>query len=180
MRKDWSLLILLCLALFFCLYSCKRTAENSVTKFFVIRHAERFAGFDANLTWYGRLRAGDLMRLLKDSGIRRIYVTPFVRTQQTADSLRLLQQIDTVHYLADTSGKDFARQLQSHTVYGSNALIVGHANTVPVILRRLGAHYPGNTIPDTVFNLIFEVINDHGKVTLHEFHYGLPNEASGQ
>lgn len=155
---------------------CKRTAENSVTKFFVVRHAERFPGFDANLNWYGRLRAGDLMRLLKDSGISRIYVTPFVRTQQTADSLRLLQHIDTVRYLMDTTGNDLVRQLKAHNVYGTHILIVGHANTVPDILRRLGADYPGREIPDSVFNLMFEVINDHGKVTLHESRYGRASE----
>ena len=168
---------------FFCIYSCKRTAENSVTKYFVIKHAERYPGFEGSLTWYGRLRAGDLMRLLKDSGIQQIYVTPFIRTFQTADSLRLLQGIDTVRYLTDTTGNDLLHQLQSHKVYGKNILIVGHGNTVPAILRRLGGDYRGNEIPDSVFDLLFEIVNDHGKLSMRTLHYGranLPDTASGQ
>lgn len=173
MRK--AFLLITGFLVFFCIYSCKRTAENSVTKYFVIKHAERYPGFEGSLTWYGRLRAGDLMRLLKDSGIQQIYVTPFIRTFQTADSLRLQRRIDTVRYLLDTTGNDLLRRLQSHKVYGKNILIVGHGNTVPAILRRLGAHYPGNEIPDSVFNLLFEIVNDHGKLSMRTLHYGRVN-----
>ncbi|GAA4319501.1 histidine phosphatase family protein [Compostibacter hankyongensis] len=154
---------------------CKRTAENSVTHFYIVRHAERYPGFEGSLTWYGRLRAGDLMRKLQDSGIGKIYVTPFVRTVQTADSLRLLQRIDTACYLADTSGRDLLRSLTVHKDYGKRILIVGHANTLPGILRSLGVKEPLPAFPDTVYNRLFEVVNDHGKVSLRSSSYGRPS-----
>lgn len=157
--------------------SCKnhRNPDKTVSKFFVIRHAERYPGFEGELTWYGRLRAGDLMRLLKDSGINRIYVTPFLRTWQTADSLSRLNKIDTVHYVADSTGADLIRTLRTRKDFGRTILVIGHGNTVPALLRQLGASYPAGSLPDSVCNLMFEIVNDHGHVWMKQFTYGLPN-----
>ena len=167
-RYGWVVCLLLITA-------CHKTLDNSVTRFFVVRHAERYPGFEGSLTWYGRQRAGDLMRLLEDSSIRRIYVSPFARTLQTADSLRLLQHIDTVYYTADTSAKALLSAIEAHADYGKNSLIVGDAEMIPAILQKLGVHYDASDIPDSVYNLLFEVVNDHGKVSLHTLHYGRPS-----
>jgi phosphohistidine phosphatase SixA len=149
--------------------------DKTRSVFYVVRHAERHPGFNGHLDWYGRLRAGDLMRFLKDSGIQKAYVTPFSRTWETADSLILLQKIDTVMYIADTSGASLVQNLKAHKDYGRKILIIGHSNTVPAILRKLGASYPSKDLPSGVFNLMFEVINDHGKVKMRTLHYGRPN-----
>jgi broad specificity phosphatase PhoE len=151
--------------------------DKTYSKFYVVRHAERYAGFNGHLTWYGRERAGDLRRLLQDSGIQKIYITPYSRTLETADSLRLQQKTDTVIYLVDTSGADLGRLLKRKKDYGKNILIVGHGNTVPGILRMLGASYPSDQLPDSVYNVMFEVINDHGKVHMRAFYYGRANLA---
>lgn len=168
----WALLAIAVLST-----SCKnhRNPDKTVSKFFVIRHAERYPGFEGELTWYGRLRAGDLMRLLKDSGINRIYVTPFLRTWQTADSLARLSKMDTVHYLADSTGADLIRALRSHKDFGRTILVIGHGNTVPALLRQLGVSYPARVLPDSVCNLMFEIVNDHGHVWMKQFTYGRPN-----
>jgi phosphohistidine phosphatase SixA len=159
------------------LFSCVNhtNPKKTYSTFFIVRHAERYPGFNGHLTWYGRERAGDLMRLLKDSGIQKIYVTPYSRTLETADSLRLLQKIDTSVYLIDSTGDDLAGRLKKHKDYGKKILIVGHENTVPGILRKLGARYPSDVLPDSVYNLMFEVVNDHGKVNMHTLRYGRAN-----
>ncbi|MGH2644402.1 MAG: histidine phosphatase family protein [Chitinophagaceae bacterium] len=178
-KAKWKFLVAICTMTFsvFFIVSCKNHSDPDKTysKFFVIKHAERYPGFDGHLTWYGRERAGDLMRLLKDSGIQKIYVTPYSRTLETADSLRLLQRIDTVVYLKDSTGESLITCLKEHLDYGKNILIVGHDNTVPGILRKLGASYSENKLPDSIFNQMFEVINDHGKVSMKTFFYGKPN-----
>lgn len=178
-KVKWRYLIIPCIMTLFTLLivSCKNHTDPDKTysKFFVVKHAERYPGFDGHLTWYGRERAGDLMRLLKDSNIQKIYVTPYSRTLETADSLRLLQKIDTVVYLKDSTGESLIKCLKLHRDYGKNILIVGHNNTVPGILRKLGASYSGNELPDSVFNRMYEVINDHGKVSMKSFLYGKPN-----
>lgn len=167
----------LALCLLFLGTSCTNHTDphKTISTFFVIRHAERYPGFEGELTWYGRLRAGDLMRLLKDSGINKIYVTPFLRTWQTADSLAMLDKIDTVHYVADTTGDDLMRTLATRKDFGRTILIVGHGNTVPALLRKLGGTFRGQSLPDSACNLIFEIVNDHGKVHMKQFAYGRPN-----
>lgn len=157
--------------------SCKNHIDPNKTysKFFVIRHAESYPGFNGHLTWYGRERAGDLMRLLKDSGIQKIYITPYSRTMETADSLRLLQQTDTVVYLTDSTGQSLINAVELHRDYGKNILIVGHQYMIPGILKKLGVSYSGDILPESSFNLMFEVINDRGKVKMKIFQYGKPN-----
>ncbi len=176
MRKPIRPLVVLFLLAGCFLAACvnHRDPRKTVSKFFVVRHAERYPGFEGHLTWYGRLRAGELMRRLKDSGVTRIYVTPFSRTLETADSLRLLQKIDTVRYLADSSGADLMRCLAAHKDFGRTVLIVGHSYALPAILRQLGVSDPP-PVEDIVYDRLYLVINDHGHATLHPMRYGPAN-----
>lgn len=157
--------------------SCKNHTDikKSTSKFFIVRHAERHPGFNGHLTWYGRLRAGDLMRLLKDSGIKKIYVTPYSRTVETADSLIALQKTDTVVYRLDTGAAELLHQLKMNKDFGRTILIVGHSNMIPAIIRGLGGQYSGDTLPGNIFNQVFEIINDHGKAQMRVINYGKPN-----
>lgn len=158
------------------LLSCANHTDPLKTrsKFFVVRHAERYAGFNGHLTWYGRQRARDLAALLGDSGITRIYVTPYSRTLETADSLRLDQKIDTAVYLLDTSGADLKAMLKARQDYGRTVLIVGHGSSIPGILKSLGVTGTFLSGPDTLSNLLYEVINDHGKVRTQTIRFGAP------
>src|SRR5690242_18739697 len=101
-------------------------------KIYLVRHAEKGAGQDPLLTVEGNKRSGDLMRVLKNRGIKHIYVTEFRRTQSTADSLRIQSGIDTVHYLADTSCVDLIKKLKKNNDLNKPILIIGHSNTIPV------------------------------------------------
>jgi hypothetical protein len=161
------------------LASCVNHSDPARTysNFYVVRNAERYPGFNGHLSWYGRLRAGDLMRRLQDSGINRIYVTPYSRTLETADSLRLRLGIDTVLYLVDSTAAELRDRLKYQKDYGRRVLIVGGRQTVPAILRMLGARYPAAALPDTQFNVLYVLVNDHGRVRLDTVHYGRRNLA---
>lgn len=153
------LLVIVLFTAFFSSCKNRKDPNKAYSTFYVVRNAERHPGFNGHLNWYGRLRAGDLMRALKDSGIQKIYVTPFSRTLETADSLKLLQKIDTVQYPVGSAGNILIHLLEKRKDYGKRILIVGHGNTVPAIIRKLGATYAGDSLP--AFNLIFEIVNDH-------------------
>jgi broad specificity phosphatase PhoE len=106
--------------------------------YWLVRHAEKDTGKNPVLSMAGYMRAGDLYRELKDKKINRIYVNQYKRIQLTADSLRLYQKIDTIHYNADVSGDGILKKLTAQTGDQGNVLIIGHSNTIPMIIKRLG------------------------------------------
>jgi hypothetical protein len=154
--------------------ACQRTPENSRTKIYIVRNAERYPGFNGSLTWEGRARAGDLMRKLNDSTISRIYFTPFARSEMTADSLRSIQKIDTVYYDWDSTGAGFIKKINERHDYGRHVLVIAHRYAIPGILQKLGVKDGPANIPDSMFNDLFEVIINHGKVSMNIEHYGQP------
>jgi phosphohistidine phosphatase SixA len=103
----------------------------------LVRHAEKAsADPDAVLSAAGQQRAECLSHVLKDSGIKRIYVTDTKRTQQTAEPLAKALGIKPVVVPArDTTN------LVQDIFYGAggNALVVGHSNTLPTIIQRVQA-----------------------------------------
>ena len=102
----------------------------------IVRHAEKAAngGTDPDLSPAGRSRADALARILKDSGIVAIYTSEFKRTQETAAPIaKLLRLSPTVLPAKDTT----ALVAKLHELNG-NALVVGHGDTIPNLLKALG------------------------------------------
>ncbi|MRG47007.1 hypothetical protein GFS24_17930 [Chitinophaga sp. SYP-B3965] len=124
--------------------------------FFVVRHAEKNPGADSTLTEAGLKRAGKLYRILKDSGITRIYSTPFRRTLQTGDSLRILGNIDTALYKPDSTGESLLYEISRNNDWGKKILVIGHSNTLIPILRSLNT-FPRDTIGENDYNFLFMV-----------------------
>ncbi len=146
---------------------------NKKTKVYIVRHAEKEGGKDPVLTTAGKQRAGDLLRKLADKDIQRIYVSEYRRTQMTGDSLRIQLAIDTVHYVADTIGDDLAHRIKEHGDIGKNILVIGHSNTIPFIIRKLGIKgYPKENIPDNEFDNLFLVTVKKFKTKLVRSKYG--------
>jgi len=156
------------------LASCKRTPENSVTKIYLIPHAEAYPAFNGSLTWYGRLRAGDLMRWLQDSGVQRIYFNPFARCEHTADSLRAAKNIDTAYFRWDDSGTSLIHSLTEHQDYGKRLLVIALPEEIPGILHALGVSKAAANFSDTAFDRGFIIIIDHGRVSATGIQYGRP------
>lgn len=130
------------------------------TRIYLVRHAEK-ADNTTNPPLKnpeGLNRAGDLMRYLKNKNIQRIYVTEFLRTQMTADSMRLQLGIDTVHYKAEENGNDLFAKIAAHNDFGKTILVIGHSNTVPDYIKKFGvSNYPQADIPSSQFDNIYKV-----------------------
>lgn len=124
---------------------------------FLVRHAEKAAAApgekDPDLSPGGRARAEALAEDLRDAGIKVIYATEWKRTQETAAPLahRLGLNIIIVP-AADTAS--LASKLQ--TTQG-NALVVGHGDSLPVLLHALGVT-TAVTIPDSEYDNLFIVV----------------------
>lgn len=148
-------------------------------KVYLVRHAEKGPGNDPLLTEEGNKRAGDLLRALKDKGIRRIYVTEFKRTQNTGDSLRVALGIDTVHYTADTTGDVLQKKIVEHNDLDGSILVIGHSNTIPKIIQRLGLPaYSSDYIPDKEFDDLFLLQFKEGKAFLQRMKFGVSSGPS--
>lgn len=111
---------------------------SASTTVFVVRHAEKMAGrglADVDLTERGHARA---RALATDGAVRevsRVFVSPYLRTHQTARPLMDALGLDPVEYAAnDVQG--VSRLALEHRP--GSSLIVGHCDTVPAIIRALG------------------------------------------
>jgi 2,3-bisphosphoglycerate-dependent phosphoglycerate mutase len=152
---------------------------NHKSTIFMVRHAEKQAGNDPALTKEGNMRAGDLMRKLKNEKIKRMYVSEYKRTWQTADSLRIQFGIDTVHYLADTSCIDLFNAITKHGDWDKTILIISHSNILQKIIYKLGVTgFPQQNIPDNEFDNLFMVNFKKNKAKLKLVKYGKPSSLS--
>ena len=111
--------------------------------YFLVRHAEKvLQGDDPMLSPAGKLRAEALSSLLADAGIERIHSTDFNRTRHTVEPLA--QRLGLAVELYDPSRPDDLLTNLQKT--GGRQLIVGHSNTVPDLVQRLGGN--GGTVID--------------------------------
>ncbi len=125
---------------------------------FLVRHAERAdaggpAQPDPELSAAGRARAAALATELHDAKIGAIYVTEFRRTQETAQPLA--KQLNLP--ITVVPAKDTAQLVEKLRATKTNALVVGHSNTLPEILRALGIANPpqlGEHDYDNLFLLV--------------------------
>ncbi len=147
--------------------------ETGVTKIYIVRHAEKQTGNDPLLTAAGNKRAGDLLRILQNERIQKIYVSQYRRTQNTGDSLRIQLHIDTVHYKADTLCEELVNNIMQHRDFGKTILIIAHSNTIPQIIRKLGVKdYPYGDIPDHEYDNLFLVTYKKEKAKLRTMKFG--------
>lgn len=138
----------------------------------VIRHAEaeHQPGGDPSLTPDGRARALDLSRVLGDTELDAVYITHYQRSRQTAaplprhagDNPRVIDDIPAI-VAALRAGP-----------WGSTALVIGHSNTVPDLIRGL----TGSALPQSepiVFDRMWIVtLARDGTASLLRLHYGSP------
>src|ERR1051326_8560186 len=110
-------------------------AQQNARTIFLVRHAEKAsAAADAPLSAEGQKRAECLAATLKDAGIKQIYVTDVLRTQQTAAPLaKALKIKPTILPAKDPNA------LIKNLAYtgGGNILVVGHSDTIPFVIARL-------------------------------------------
>src|SRR5882724_11101002 len=121
----------------------------------IVRHGEKATegGTDPDLSSAGRARADALARILKDSGITAVFTSEFKRTQETAAPTATSAHVTpTLVAAKDTAGL----VAKLHQLNG-NALVVGHGDTIPNIVKAHGIDSPTN-IPDADYSELLIVI----------------------
>lgn len=147
---------------------------------FLVRHAERAAppaqgappshgmmADDPALSSAGEQRAAKLAAMLAASGITQIFTTEYKRTRQTAAPLAQRLKLTPVM----TAAKDPAPLVAQLRRTPGNVLIVGHADTVPDLIRRLGVA-GAVSIGENDYDDLFVVVRGAaGKATLVRLKY---------
>ena len=162
-------------SIFMCLAVSAQQPKKSQTvyTYYLVRHAEKDTGINPALKPAGYMRAGDLYRVLRHKKIGQIYVSQYRRTALTSDSLRIYGKIDTVHYNVDVRGDDLLAKMEEQPVKQRVVLIIGHNNTIPVIIRRLGVKgFEMAEIPDNEYDNLYVVTVKGDKVLLKSLKYG--------
>jgi broad specificity phosphatase PhoE len=146
------------LALTFSLFLLGLTAVDAVPLVFVVRHAEKASstGDNPGVSPAGQKRAEALASILKDSQITAVFVTEFKRTQQTAAPTAKAAHVSPTVLPAN----DVPALVAKLRALNGNALVVGHGNTIPDLMKALGITTPV-TIPEDDYAEIFLVsLND--------------------
>jgi broad specificity phosphatase PhoE len=139
------------------------TAQSTI---FIVRHAEKAdATKDPDLSEAGRARAEALAKTLREANITAVYTTEFKRTQQTAAPLAKALGITVTTLPA----KDGAALIAKLRALNENALVVGHGDTIPDLIKALGISEPINITENDYDNLFVVVLDE--KPHLIRLHY---------
>jgi broad specificity phosphatase PhoE len=134
-------------------------AEPSVV--YLVRHGEKAAGKDPELTAQGQLRAQNIATTLQRAGIGAIFSTPTTRTLQTAQPLAQRLKLPVQQYAPDAP-KALVEKVKA--LRGA-VLVVGHSNTLSELVTLFGGA-PGAEIADDEYDRLYQLINGaDGKVT---------------
>jgi 2,3-bisphosphoglycerate-dependent phosphoglycerate mutase len=147
-------------------------SASVVTTVILIRHGERNASTpadpDPHLNAAGKARAKKLIHVVGQSGIKAIYRSHFVRAKETAQPLATHLGLSTIEMDEALPIKNDI--LSNHA--GQTVLVIGHSDTVPDIIKRLGA----GSIPvidDAEFDNLFVVkVFSPNRATLTLLKYG--------
>ena len=135
---------------------------------FLLRHAEagdRSKTNDPELTAAGEQRAKELVRLLGNAGVTHLFATEYKRTQLTLAPLARPTKLK-VKVVSSRKREEQLRALRSLPA-GAIAVVAGHSNTLPQLVRGLGGRVTnlsrGGLIANDVYDRLFMVALPTGK-----------------
>jgi broad specificity phosphatase PhoE len=152
------------------------------TTVYLIRHAEKASetATDPDLSARGRARAESLAVQLRDSGVNMIITSHLMRTIETAaplaDLRHLRPKIIPIESSVETHVKRIVDEIHRHP--GATILVVGHNNTVNLILERLGGGRIGDLCTDEYANLIIVSLTKGKPTKMLVESYGTPDPPS--
>lgn len=166
-----GLLLILFLLIMIVLPSPLVAGENG-NMFFLVRHAEKVRqGDDPILSPAGEQRTEVLASLLAETGIERIHSTDFIRTRHTVTPLALRLGIGVELY-DPSRPEDLVVELQKT---GGRQLVVGHSNTVPNLVQRLGGDGGPEIDEAREYDRLYLVtVDGNGVVSTVLLRYGAP------
>jgi phosphohistidine phosphatase SixA len=191
-RSSWSALLFILLASCACAGQTAKAdakperpdaADFKVTTVFLVRHAEKadVPGADPPLSEAGKSRAEALARLLQSAGVKAVYTSQYLRTQQTAEpiarrlgitsvSVPLSVKTSNPREVTDESIRELTKRVEANA--GGAVLIVGHSNSIPEVIRMLG----GDLVPkidESRFDDLFVVtVYPGGRAKVVRLKYG--------
>src|SRR4030095_2083154 len=147
-------------------------SASLVTTVILIRHGERNgptpANPDPHLKAAGKTRAKRLIHIVGQSGIKAIYRSHFARAKETAQPLATHLGLSVIEIDEALQTKNDI--LSNHA--GQTVLVVGHSDTVPDIINRLGAGSL-SLIDDSVFDNLFVIkVFGPGRASMTRLKYG--------
>jgi broad specificity phosphatase PhoE len=159
--------------------SAQRAAGEKLV--FVVRHAEKANATeqDPSLSDIGRARATALAAALGAAGVSEVFVTQRKRTRETAAPLTEARQL-TAHVVpfgASTSDHAAAVAAAVRRAKGNTVLVVGHSNTVTLIVAALGGPRLPELCDAEYSNLFIVRLPARGSPTFVRAHYGVPDAA---
>ncbi len=157
--------------------------SQATTTVIFVRHAEKEAmpEDDPNLSDAGRERAMELARQLVDAdvvaGVDAIYATPFRRTEETVRPVAAALDLQILPYEA-TTDEEISEEIMDaivRTHKGKIILVVGHSNTLPVLIGAMGASKKVPEIDENEYDNMYIVsIPWFGKTKTIRVRYGEP------
>lgn len=133
---------------------CLQTSALAQT-YYVLRHFEKApTPDDPPLSTRGIQQANALAALLTDKDIQCIYSTNYQRTRQSVTALA--NALKTTVQLYDP--RQPGTLIDSLTSMQQDCVIVGHSNTVPDLVERLGGHVAPLTEKD--YGDVFVLVKD--------------------
>jgi broad specificity phosphatase PhoE len=140
------------------------SAQQKLTTFILLRHAEKVndGSKNPNLTEAGKKRAEGLVSIFKNTPIRAIYSTSFLRTRETVGPLAKARSLEMKEYEAfkpepiDKILADFG---------GETVLVCGHSNNIPWIANYLTGTKKFKNFEDNDYsNVLIITVAERGKV----------------
>lgn len=147
------------------------TSGAKPTVILLVRHAEKALdeGDDPSLTAAGTSRANALAHVAREAGVSTLYSTTYQRTRLTAEPLANALGL-SVQTLPAKDTEGLVKKLRTEHA-GETVLVSGHSNTVPAVLRALGADYEDLDERD-YDNLFVAYLSPNGEVTVTLLQFG--------
>lgn len=135
-----------------------------VTVAFVLRHAETTGTLnDPSLSQRGRERATRIGLMLRGVGAERVLHSATNRGRETAQEIARVIKAGSGSYDLLDPGPVIERIVSRGGVW----IIVGHSNTVPDLVRRLGGDAGTDLLPDGSYDQVFMVVRaGEGAITV--------------
>jgi broad specificity phosphatase PhoE len=148
--------------------------EDTATTFILLRHAETAgAGSDPGLSAAGLERAEELARVLQGVALDGIYSSNYNRTKQTAQPLATSKGLTTTTYPATVLDPLAEGILENN--HGKAVVVLGHSNTVPLLLNILTGTDDFSNLPETQYDNLFIVsVFEKGRSKVVHLKYGKP------
>ena len=159
-----------------CVPSPRRLAASTQppTTVYVVRHAEKASGSAPGLTPQGRARAEFYVEFFRAVDVAAVYATPTRRTQDTATPLATAKGLAVTNYPNGPTFATFGPELLAAHA-GETIVVVGHGNTVPLLVNALSGETAYTDIPHDEYRRLYQVVVTAGaRATVREFHVPIP------